>query len=660
MATFSIDNDRVLAGIQDVTYDQSAGVQTPVTPPSLDDDGNEVDVTLVGDPGELDGLDAGFEAFLADLSLTDAQKAFAVLTDAASSSATFIQVTADSGETLNDLKLLANSSTALTDITTLAGDSLYVHVDATGDYATLWTSSDDTGRIVGAVALTNEIIDNDTTHMATAGVQMVFFEAINHTDTDSQDESVSLSDVLKVAVDTAVSFDFSQLESGNFLWAAVGDSDAAMLITGQDLNVKDTPGKLGDIDKGNPDPSNTVNTSQAAETTIGINAQHFAPTNDGDGATGVFTFVTGYEPLEHIDPDTGLPDPVFTGQNVTEINYDDYINVSSASVFISQLTGGSTANIHFSFWEAGGGGSTDKAPSDLLPEEGYSDVAGQSDSYIGNQDTDSHLTDDTEVAIASVTIGGFTWDASTSGDTQDGITVTIDGNDVFVDGAEANDLIEFTAVNGVSPVDGTFNRIDIQALQGSAAFDIGQINLTSGGLTGADLGSHLFVDDDGPSLEPQPDGSATPNDLEVGNVVGSTDSSSYELVPGTDGQMSYTLVGPEDDDGDFQWTYDDDSLTAITGTYQGTDLYTLVLDSTTGGYTFTMTGELPGSTLDLSPDEVIHAGSPDNPVLEIGAAQTDDFVRMTADTEVGELMAISTKATDSSEWTTATLTWGNR
>ena len=102
--------------------------------------------------------------------------------------------------------------------------------------------------------------------------------------------------------------------------------------------------------------------------------------------------------------------PCSRDKTSTQIDYDDYINVSSASVFISQLTGGSTADIHFSFWEAGGGG-TDKAPTDLLPEEGYSDVAGQSDSYIGNQDTDSHLTDDTEVAIASVTIGGFTWDA---------------------------------------------------------------------------------------------------------------------------------------------------------------------------------------------------------------------------------------------------------
>ena len=48
-----------------------------------------------------------------------------------------------------------------------------------------------------------------------------------------------------------------------------------------------------------------------------------------------------------------------------------------------------------------------------------------------------------------------------------------------------------------------------------------------------------------------------------------------------------------------------------------------------------MTGELPGSTLDLSPAEVIKAGSPDNPILKIGAANSDDYVQMTADSAVG-------------------------
>lgn len=630
MATFSIDNDRLTVGIQDLTYDQSAEQQTQLST----DDGDETSDVILDGSNELDGIDAGFETFMAGLGLSQDQKDFAVANDAACSATDFITVTADPGEILNDLKLVADSSTALTGFETLDGDPIYVHVDASGNYATLWTSSDESGRIVGALALTNEVIDNTTTHTATAGVHMVFFEAIAQTDTDSQDEALSLSDVLKVAVDTAVSFNFAQLDSGNFLWAAVGDGDAAMLITGQDLNVKNTgsPAQIGNKDTGNPDPCDTVNTSAASDTTIGILSQHFAPTNTGDGPTGVFTFVNGFSQLE-------LADPVYTGQNVKQIDYDDYINVSSASVFISQLTGGTDAIIHFSLWEAGGGGAIDKAPGDLAPEEGYSTDSTNKFSYIGNEAAEN-TTDDTEVAVAKVEIDGFTWnynDAS-NGTTQGGLTVTISGNDVIVDGAQEDDVIKLTALDSAgSSVDGTFNRINIQAMDGSAAFDIGHVDLTSGGLTSADLGTHLFADDDGPSADPSDD-LAQPNDLRVDNDLGdaadSTDGSFFIIDPGSDGLKSFAIVGPEDTSGDFQWTYDDLTGTAITGTYKGTDLYTLVLNAD-GTYDFTMVDELPGSTLDLSPAEVIKAGSPDAPILEIGAAQNDNFVRMTADSTVG-------------------------
>ena len=99
-----------------------------------------------------------------------------------------------------------------------------------------------------------------------------------------------------------------------------------------------------------------------------------------------------------------------------------------------------------------------------------------------------------------------------------------------VDGAQANDLITFTALNDpLSLVDGTFNRIDIQALEGSAAFDIGHIDLTSGGLTSADLGNHLFVDDDGPKLTPQLD--PKDNNLQVDNDLGDpANSTEFEFV----------------------------------------------------------------------------------------------------------------------------------
>jgi hypothetical protein len=625
MPTFSIDNDRVAANTQDVAYDQTAGAQTQATT----DKGDEVNVILTS--GELDGLDAGFETFLTSLALSTA-KDFAVLADAASSSNTFITVTADPGETLNGLALQADSNTALANLKTLTGGSIYVHVAPSGNYATLWTTSDNSGRIVGAVALTNETVDNVTTHTATAGVQMVFFEAIKHTNTSSQDETIALGDVLKVAVDTAVSFNFTQLAAGNFLWAAVGDGGSAMLITGRDMNVRDTgpAAAVGNKETGGSDGTDTVNTSKATDTTIGINAQHFAPGNSSDGATGVFTFVTGYAPLE-------LASPVYTGDNVKQIDYDNFINVSSASVFISQLTGGTSAKIHFSLWEAGGGEGTadvdgaDHLTSALVPEEGYTGV----NSYIGNQDNDTHLKDDTAVNVAKVEIDGFTWNYNdaTNGTVQGTIKVTITGNDIVVEGATANDLIKLTAVNVAGdPLDGTFNRIDIQAMNGSASFDIGHVDLSSGGLTSADLGSHLFVDDDGPALTPQAAGSGTPNNLQVDNnladAADSTDFSSYGLVPGTDGQQSYTIVNPADGThtadttGTYRWAYTDGTFTSIAGTVRvGTvdqPLYTLVLNPATGRYDFTMTGAIPGSNLDLDVND-IKAGGPNSNSIVVGA-----------------------------------------
>jgi hypothetical protein len=600
--------------IGNLVNDQSSGPQTPT-------DGNDIDVTLSSN--ELDGLATGFETFLAGLGLSAAQKAFAVDVDAGSNSS-LIGVTASADEFINDLKLLADPTSA-TGWTTLAGAALYLHVDATGNYATLTTSTGAGGTIYAAFALTNEVINN-VAHTASAGVQMVTFAPISHGDDTDPDDTLALGDVLKVAADTAVSFNFSQLAAGNFLWAAVGNSGSAMLITGQDLNVIDTPGKLGEkVNSGSSDPTDTVNTSKATDTTIGINAQHFAPTNTGDGGVCVFTFVEGLSQLE-------LATPQYTGQNIQQIDYDNYKNVSSASIFVSQLTGSGTAKMKISLVEAGGGGIADHLTSALLPEEGYNADATNKFSYIGNQDTDSNLKDDTPVNVGMVTItrNGTAHSITSTGTIAAlGITVTFSGNSVVIDGALANDLVGLVAANDPSTnLDGTFNRIDVQALFGSASFDIGHIDLTSGGTSSDDLGSYLYVDDDGPAIDPSAD-LAAPNDLQVGNVVGAHDDSAYVLKPGTDGQKSFAFAGDADSSGDFTFVFDDASHTSITGRYKGSELYTLVLNPD-GSYDFDMTGTLPGSTLDLNPAEVIKAGAPDAPILEVGAKQNDDYVRMSA------------------------------
>jgi hypothetical protein len=141
------------------------------------------------------------------------------------------------------------------------------------------------------------------------------------------------------------------------------------------------------------------------------------------------------------------------------------------------------------------------------------------------------------------------------------------------------------------------------------------------------IGLQVKFDDDGPGITGQPQGSLTPNNLVVANTVGANDSSSYSLTPGADGQKSFAIVGPADSSGDFQWTYNAGTTSAITGTYKGANLYSLSLNAN-GSYTFTMLGTIPNSTLNLNTDE-IKAGGPDTFFIDVGALENDQFVRLT-------------------------------
>ena len=142
----------------------------------------------------------------------------------------------------------------------------------------------------------------------------------------------------------------------------------------------------------------------------------------------------------------------------------------------------------------------------------------------------------------------------------------------------------------------------------------------------ANIGDLFLFKDDGPALTPQAAGSANPNNLQVDNNLGdaadSTDFSSYGLLPGNDGQKSYIIVGPEDNAGTFRWTYDDATMTSITGTVRvGTtdqNLYTLVLNPATGRYDFTMIGTVPGTAIALDVND-IKAGGPNSNSIVVGA-----------------------------------------
>jgi hypothetical protein len=538
--TISIDNDRSTTLVSDpLIFDETPGVQTP----STTDDGNEVDITLSG--GSVTGFATAFNDFqngsiFGAFTLSAGQKAYAVSVDGASSSSDFVTVTNSNDEVISDLFFSDSSGNALDGdqvigMQTLDGEDVFLW--SAGNFAIATTSSvQGEGRVVAAFYL------NESADHLTAQIQMATFEPLSDPDTTNPDDKLNFTDVLNVSANGSLSFDFDNLNSGNFLWAAVGSDSAGLLVTGQDLNVVDTGGKLGDMVKGGSDPSDSVNTSQGGiGATIGVNAQHFVggPKVNGqntDGPIAVFTLVSGYVPLEGVEQATGT--------NVNQINYDGYINTTSAAIFLSQTTGGTTTRMAISLWEAGGGDSTDHATGSLVPEEGYSGA----NSYIGDQNTDSHLHDDTPVNVASVTIGADTWlynEANiATGVTKNGVTVTIIGNDITVVGCDTGDTITFTALNDPSnPNDGTFNRFTVEGLAGTGAFDIGRIDLNQGVTISEAVGDSLIVDDDGPAFV-APGGGDPANPIDDGYVQyasGASDTHALNGDMGTDAGGAYTI-----------------------------------------------------------------------------------------------------------------------
>ena len=229
-----------------------------------------------------------------------------------------------------------------------SGEELYLW--SFGDFAFAATRDEVTGDPVRIVAIFH--LNEDDNHL-TAQVQMVTTEPLLHLNSGSTDDGLNFTDVLNVSASGSLSFDFDGLPSGNFLYAAFGSDTIGLLVTGADLNVKESggPSQVGEMDGGggkNGDPTDSINTSQGGvrtSATIGINSQHFVE----DGATiptaraGVFTLVSGFVPLE-----TEVP---ATGTNISEIDYDGYINVFGAGFFISQSESG-TADFRLSLWRS--------------------------------------------------------------------------------------------------------------------------------------------------------------------------------------------------------------------------------------------------------------------------------------------------------------------
>src|SRR6267154_49049 len=143
--TFSIDNDRATPLNQQLTLDETAGLQTIVDANGLATNDPDDDVATTYDSGTnvfaSTALDTAFVTFISGLFPSDPARdtalGYVAGGRAASSSDTFLQVTATAGETVDNLFFSiapGNPTGLIPGMTTLAGEALYFHIAADTDF----------------------------------------------------------------------------------------------------------------------------------------------------------------------------------------------------------------------------------------------------------------------------------------------------------------------------------------------------------------------------------------------------------------------------------------------------------------------------------------------------------------------------------------------
>ncbi len=256
-------------------------------------------------------------------------------------------------------------------------------------------------------------------------------------------------------------FNFDALDSGANLWVAVGSSTGGVLVSGENLAV-DSATKITNA-------SDKIHVSQGGEgTTIGLNNQLFDIPNE----TAVFTLVTGMNVLTGDGGAQGvyLVDPKPQDNKPEGIDYSGYINVNSAGIFVSQSQGNDLKDFDMNLYRAGGVNGT-------IVEDGTS--------YLGTGPSGAF---DDDIAVNAKTVSVFTpgsttpiavWSISpsgtqaASGTTVGGVTVTISGNNIDLNGLDDLYTVSWTAVDGQ-----TFNRFQLEHEAGQ--FDVGKVFIFQG------------------------------------------------------------------------------------------------------------------------------------------------------------------------------------
>ena len=339
-----------------------------------------------------------------------------------------------------------------------------------------------------------------------ATVWSVTFEPIFHPDTTSNDDAVDLLDQVYVTATGTKTFNFDALPSGQNLFGIVGDVDDAIVVCGE-LPVLKTDGTFTNT-------SDTINTSKGGgPTTIGIDNQSFDPVGGGtsvnDGA--FFTYVE--------DPDPRYLAGVTGGLNQNEADDADNVlfgntkEVNGAFLKIVQVVGNGDASLNLTAYD-------------------LSDDTRDGRTFVQNQGALGGSTVDiTHVWIYNGTIDDANLVEDSDLDLSGDVEITITNGIASISGLQDGYVVVWETA-------GLHDQVRVQANTGSSAFDIGLFGLLDGQETTVSLADHVFVEDDGPAIDP---------DIEDGAVkyetgANGTDTHTLNGSDGTDATAVYAIT----------------------------------------------------------------------------------------------------------------------
>ena len=457
-----------------VTLDETTGLQNGVSIES-DKDDNDVDASAAEVTADTDV--STFTTFLTGLGLGTPINYALSGYDGSNSGLNVVNAPADaklaftdaSGNALDGFKsTLETTSGVPIYLYTAGSDSLAGHfvigregMMSGGDYV-----ANPNGAVVLAAYL-DQVADG-------AKIWTALYEPLHHpvagSTPEALDDAVDLTNQLYVSAIVDNKFTLENAPSGQNLFLMLGNEDSSLgvVVTGKNPADQSNGARITTGD--------TVNTSQASDTTIGTNNQAIdPPTNKLPGEGMYFTFVkspvSNYT-IPNLDQNEADVEANIQFGNAGGL----YADQSGAAFFISQMTPGKLGTVKISAFE------TASQPGEA---------------YITGGDL---AINDTKIPIDMASISVYTLSNTGEHIPVTGLTITTAGGSVTISGVTSQCVIEYQTLN-----DAMHNRLLVENVGSDTAgynssFDIGWISVGSTTSDKEEVGSKLVFEDDGPSI----------------------------------------------------------------------------------------------------------------------------------------------------------------